>query len=41
MESANSKYAKYLFELLLNSDDFKITKPKTIPWKIAIFKSVV
>lgn len=31
MESANSKYAKYLFELLLNREDFKITMPKTIP----------
>jgi len=31
MESANSKYAKYLFELLLNSEDFKMIKPKTIP----------
>jgi len=41
MESANSKYAKYLFELLLNREDFKIIKPKIIPWKIAIFKSVV
>ena len=41
MESANSKYAKYLFDLLLNREDFNITKPKTIPWKIAIFKSVV
>ena len=31
IENVNSKYARYLFELLLNKEDFKIIKPKTIP----------
>ena len=31
IESVNNKYARYLFELLLNKEDFKIIKPNTIP----------
>lgn len=31
MDNVNSKQAKYLFELLLNREDFKMTTPKTIP----------